>query len=157
MDHFIPITKRKGCRLPSNQVSEKERCIMYTEANVTGNLTKAKGVKEIIRILKSVDSKMVSERVMVSSKDNDKSEFYKNVKQHANAMKTQLDINPCLVDAYTECINILYYSGGEEKVVDFITAATDTVKEMLKMMEIIDGIIYPPKPEPAKDEDEDDW
>ena len=44
---------------------------------------------------------------------------------------------------------------NEANVTGNLTKATG-IKEMLKMMEIIDGIIYPPKPKPVKDEDEDD-
>ena len=44
---------------------------------------------------------------------------------------------------------------NEANVAGNLTKATG-VKEIIKMMEIIDGIIYPSKPEPIKDEDEDD-
>lgn len=113
---------------------------MYAE---TTGITKANatGVKEILGMLQKVESKIAVEKRLLGSNCN--GAFYRTVRADADFMKKKLSMNPCLVDAYVECINILYYSEGKEKVAEFIDAAIDKIYEMIEMMEIIDSIIYP--------------
>lgn len=71
----------------------------------------------------------------------DKRKFHRSVGMHATIAKKQLNMDPDIVDAYTECIDLCYYGEGEEKTVEFVTSTLNTVKAMKKTVNMMREII----------------